>query len=81
MPQLTTYTVRFVQTTRGGDTVHDEYLFDSPCEAYSVIQNLLERPYLRSYNLRSYKIIKEEVISLDELKNEMRESLEIIKKD
>lgn len=75
MPQLTTYTVRFVQTTRGGDTVHDEYLFDSPCEAYSVIQNLLERPYLRSY-----KIIKEEVISLDELKNEMRESLEIIKK-
>lgn len=76
MPQLTTYTVRFVQTTRGGDTVHDEYLFDSPCEAYSVIQNLLERPYLRSY-----KIIKEEVISLDELKNEMRESLEIIKKD
>lgn len=76
MPQLTTYTVRFVQTTRGGSTVHDEYLFDSPCEAYSVIQNLLERPYLRSY-----KIIKEEVISLDELKNEMRESLEIIKKD
>ena len=76
MPQLTTYTVRFVQTTRGGDTVNDEYLFDSPCEAYSVIQNLLERPYLRSY-----KIIKEEVISLDELKNEMRESLEIIKKD
>ena len=75
MPQLTTYTVRFVQTTRGGSTVHDEYLFDSPCEAYSVIQNLLERPYLRSY-----KIIKEEVISLDELKNEMRESLEIIKK-
>ena len=75
MPQLTTYTVRFVQTTRGGGTVHDEYLFDSPCEAYSVIQNLLERPYLRSY-----KIIKEEVISLDELKNEMRESLEIIKK-
>lgn len=75
MPQLTTYTVRFVQTTRGGSTVHDEYLFDSPCEAYSVIQNLLERPYLR------YKIIKEEVISLDELKNEMRESLEIIKKD
>lgn len=76
MPQLTTYTVRFVQTTRGGSTVDDEYLFDSPCEAYSVIQNLLERPYLRSY-----KIIKEEVISLDELKNEMRESLEIIKKD
>ena len=76
MPQLTTYTVRFVQTTRGGDTVHGEYLFDSPCEAYSVIQNLLERPYLRSY-----KIIKEEVIRLDELKNEMRESLEIIKKD
>lgn len=76
MPQLTTYTVRFVQTTRGGSTVHDEYLFDSPCEAYSVIQNLLERPYLRSY-----KIIKEEVIGLDELKNEMRESLEIIKKD
>lgn len=75
MPQLTTYTVRFVHTTRGGDTVHDEYLFDSPCEAYSVIQNLLERPYLRSY-----KIIKEEVISLGELKNEMRESLEIIKK-
>lgn len=76
MPQLTTYTVRFVQTTRGGSTVDDEYLFDSPCEAYSVIQNLLERPYLRSY-----KIIKEEVIGLDELKNEMRESLEIIKKD
>lgn len=76
MPQLTTYTVRFVETTRGGSTVHDEYLFDSPCEAYSVIQNLLKRPYLRSY-----KIIKEEVISLDELKNEMRESLEIIKKD
>ena len=75
MPQLTTYTVRFVQTTRGGSTVHDEYRFDSPCEAYSVIRNLLERPYLR------YKIIKEEVISLDELKNEMRESLEIIKKD
>lgn len=76
MPQLTTYTVRFVETTRGGSTVHDEYLFVSPCEAYSVIQNLLERPYLQSY-----KIIKEEVISLDELKNEMRESLEIIKKD
>lgn len=75
MPQLTTYTVRFTQTTRSGDAVRDEYLFDSPCEAYAVIQNLLERP-----TLRSYRIVKEELISLDELKNEMRESLEIIKK-
>jgi len=75
MPQLTTYTVRFKQTLRGGETVHDEYLFDSPCEAYSVIQNLLKRP-----SVHSYKILKEESISLEELKNEMRESLEIIKK-
>ncbi len=75
MPQLTTYTVRFKQTIRGGETVQDEYLFESPCEAYAVIQNLLERP-----SVHSYKILKEESISLEELKNEMRESLEIIKK-
>ena len=75
MPWLTTYTVRFKQTTRSGDIVQDEYLFDSPCEAYAVILNLLERPAVHSY-----KIIKEESISLEELKNEMRESLEIVKK-
>lgn len=76
MAQMTTYTVRYKHLVNVDKVQYDEILHNSPCEAYSTVQNLLESPYLLSY-----KILKEEILSLDELKSEMRESLEIVKKD
>lgn len=75
MPQMTTYTVRYKQYVSADETVQEECIMDSPCEAYSLIERLLMHP-----TLHSYKIIKEELLSLDELQDDMKTAVEIIKK-
>ena len=75
MPQMTTYTVRYKQYVSADEIVQDECIMDSPCEAYNLIERLLMHP-----TLHSYKIIKEELLSLDELRDDMTTAVEIIKK-
>ena len=76
MSKLTVYTVRYKQLVDKDQTAVDEVLMDSPCEAHNFILKLLENPHLMAY-----KIIKEEELSLKELEAEIKEALEIIKKD
>ena len=76
MSKMTVYTVRYKQLVDKDQTAVDEVLVDSPCEAHNFIMKLLQSPHLLSY-----KIIKEEELSLKELETEITDALEIIKKD
>lgn len=75
MAQMTTYTVRHKRYVDKDKIVQDEVIYDSPYDALAYVNEILKSPFMHSY-----RIIKEESLSKQELEEEVRDILELVKK-